>query len=214
MPRITSISPQKKAKNRFSIYIDGKFAMGLDETLLTKYNLKVDDELSRSLQEELEEKDRKEQAYNGLMNYISYRERCESEVNDWLFRKGFPDLRSELIQRLKDRDFLNDERFAEMFVRDRVNLKQWGPLRLRQELLKKRISRDIIERSIVNISEDVDFHAMAADLAARKVKTIPKPTLKDKQRIWSYLQRRGYDSAGIQNALSAHSFEVGQDNSK
>ena len=206
MCKITSITPQKKAKNRFSIHVDGKFVMGIDETLLTRHNLNVGDELSTSLQKALEEEDRTEMAYNGLLNYISYRERCESEVRDWLFRKGFPDLREELIQRLKDRNYLNDARFAEMFVRDRVNLKQWGPIRLRQELAKKRIARDIIDIAIESISEDVDFHALAADLAARKLKSIDKPTLKDKKRIWAYLQRRGYENASIQLAFTGYTF--------
>lgn len=208
MPKITAITPQKKAKDRFSIFLDGKFELGVHESLLTKFNLKVGDEMSNELRLELEERDRTELAYSGLLNYIAYRERCESEVSDWLFRKGFPDLRSELIQRLIDKNYLNDERFARLFTRDRVKLKQWGPTRLRQELMKKRINRDIIEQAIENISEEVDFNAMATDLAARKLKSISEPTLKDKKRIWAFLQRRGYNAGSIQFALSNHIFKL------
>lgn len=208
MPKITAITPQKKAKNRCSIFIDGSFAFGLDFKLVDEYNLKVGNAFDPDLQKELEDRDRTELAYNGLLNYIAYRERCESEVNDWLFRKGFADLRSELIQRLKDKNYLNDERFTSLFVRDRVKLKQWGPTRLRQELMKKRIHRDTIEQAIENISEEVDFNAMAADLAARKLKSMAEPTLKDKKRIWTFLQRRGYDAGSIQFALSLHTFKL------
>lgn len=208
MPKITAIAPQKKAKNRYSVFIDGKFAFGLDVKIVDEYKLKVGDSFDPALHNELEKKDRTELAYNGLLNYIAYRERCESEVQSWLFKKGFADLRSELIQRLKERNYLNDERFTELFIRDRVKLKQWGPARLRQELMKKRISRDSVEEAIETIAEEVDFNAMAADLAARKLKSVANPTLKDKKRVWTFLQRRGYDAASIQLALSTHTFRI------
>ena len=206
MPNITAITTQKKSPNRYSIFVDGKFELGVAGSLVLRYNLKVGDELTPVLKKELEEDDRIELAYNGLLNFIAYRERCENEVREWLFKKGYRDLQDELIARLKERDYLNDERFARLYVRDRVKLKAWGPVRLRHELMSKRISKPIIENTLLAIQDDVDFDQIAADLTRQRLRSIPKPTYRDKKRLWAFLQRRGYTTSSISKALAGFVF--------
>ncbi|MCF7822937.1 MAG: RecX family transcriptional regulator [Candidatus Marinimicrobia bacterium] len=211
MGKITAITQQKKMQQRFSIFVDGKFELGVDGSLVLKYDLKVGDEFTPKIKLELEDNDRIELAYNGLLNYIGYRERCEYEVHEWLFKKNYADLEGELIGRLKDKNYLSDERFARLFARDRVKLKSWGPIRLRQELGYKRISNDIIESAIEEIREEYDFDQLAHEQTQRKLKTISNPTMKDKKRLWTFLQRRGFESSSILKALGNIKFQTETD---
>ncbi len=206
MAKITALTPQKKLKNRFSIFVDGKFKTGIDGSLVLKYNLKVGDIYTSELEQDLANDDRVEMAYLGLINYISYRERCEHEIHEWLFKKGYIDLEDELVTRLKDRGFLSDARYARLFIRDRVKLKSWGPVRLRHELRKKRIDKQTIENEIDDIREEYDFNQLAINLLQSKIKYINRPTLKDKKRLWSFLQRRGYETSSIVAALEMIAF--------
>ncbi len=206
MPKITKITQQKKLRERFNLFVDGKFEVGVDGSLILKYDIKVGDEYTEELKHDLENDDRIEMAYTGLLNFIAFRERCEQEVKDWLYKKKYHDLSDELIARLKDRNYLNDERFARLFIRDRVKLKGWGPIRLRHQLNSKRISKQIIESEIESIREDYDFNQMALDLAERKLKHISSPTYKDKKRLWSLLQRNGFEGASISYALQGFTF--------
>lgn len=206
MPKITAITQQKKLQDRYNLFVDGKFEMGLDGSIVLKYDLKRDDEFTPELKNNLEENDRIELAYSGLLNYISYRERCEYEVNQWLYKKKYSDLKDELVTRVQDKNYLNDERFARLYIRDRVKLKGWGPIRLRHELGLKRIAKHIIELEVESIREETDFDQMALEQVQRKLKNIPEPTFKDKKRLWSFLQRRGFEASSISKSLSEFTF--------
>ncbi len=206
MPKITKITQQKKLSERFNLFVDGKFEIGVDGSLIVKYDIKVGDEYTDELKHELENDDRIEIAYIGLINFIAFRERCEQEVKDWLYKKKYHDLADELINRLTERNYLNNERFARLFIKDRVKIQGWGPIRLRHELNAKRISKQIIESELEAIREDFDFNQMAQDLAERKLKNIPQPTYKDKKRLWSLLQRHGFEGPSISFALQGITF--------
>ncbi|NQV29956.1 MAG: RecX family transcriptional regulator [Candidatus Marinimicrobia bacterium] len=206
MPKITSITQQKKLRDRFSLFIDGKFEMGIDGSLVLKYDLKVGDIFSEALKHDLENDDRLEMAYLGVLNFIAFRERCENEVHAWLFKKKYIDLEAELLTRLKDKNYLNDERFARLFILDRVKIKGWGPIKLRHELNSKRIAKNIIEAGIEAIGEDYDFIQMATELAERRMKHIENPTMRDKKRLWSLLQRKGFEGSTISQAISEFTF--------
>jgi len=206
MPKITKITQQKKLRERFNLFVDGKFEIGVDGSLIVKYDIKVGDEYSETLKHDLENDDRVEMAYTGLLNFIAFRERCEFEVREWLFKKKYQDLGDELIQRLKDKNYLSDERFARLFIRDRVKIKGWGPTRLRHQLYAKRISKHIIENEIEAIRDDFDFDELASDLVQRKLRNIHRPTFKDKKRLWSLLQRRGFEGPSITTALQDYTF--------
>jgi len=206
MPKITSITQQKKLRERYNLFVDGKFEIGVHGSLIQKHGIEVGQEYSESLKLELENDDRVEMAYTGLLNFIAFRERCESEVRDWLFKKKYADLTEELVQRLKDRNYLSDERFARLFMRDRVKIKGWGPVRLRHELAAKRVAKHLIEVALEEIRDEFDFREMARDLADRKLKHLPRPTYKDKKRLWSFLQRRGFEPSAISHALEGRTF--------
>jgi regulatory protein len=206
LSKITKITQQKKLRERFNLFIDGKFELGVDGSLIVKYDIKVGDEYTDELKLDLVNDDRVEMAYTGLLNFIGYRERCEYEVKQWLYKKKYHDLSDELITRLKNQNYLNDERFAQLFIRDRVKIKGFGPIRLRHELNAKRISKQIIESEIEAIREEYDFNQLAFDLAERKLKHIEQPTYKDKKRLWSLLQRRGFEGSSISSALHGYSF--------
>ncbi len=206
MPKITAITQQKKLQQRFNIFVDGKFEIGVDGSLILKYDLQTGDPYTATLKHDLENDDRVEMAYTGLLNFIGYRERCEFEVHEWLYKKGFKDLEDDLIQRLKDKNYLDDARFARLFVRDRVKLKGLGPIRLRHDLQAKRIAKNIIEDELEAIRDDYDFDQMAAEQIQRKMKYLSRPILKDKKRLWSFLQRRGFEASSINFALSEIEF--------
>ena len=206
MPTITAITQQKKLKDRFSVFVDGKFELGLAGSLITKYDIKVGDVYTDKLKGDLENDDFSEMAYTRLLNYLAYRERCEYEVNQWLFRKGYQDLKDDLVARLKDHDYLNDARYARLFIRDRVKLKGWGPIRLRHELNSKRIDKGIIDVEIESIKDDSDFDQLALDLVLRKTKNLAAPNFNDKKRLWSLLKRHGFETSTINAALSQINF--------
>ena len=70
-------------------------------------------------------------------------------------RLGAPDeVCDALIERLEQEGYLNEERFARAFVRDKYRFNGWGPLRLQAELRRHRIPSRLIDAAIEELEEE------------------------------------------------------------
>ena len=88
-----------------------------------------------------------EEAFSRLASYCAYAEHSAQEVRKkcrgWEISDEVCDA---LIERLEQEGYLNEERFARAFVRDKYRFNGWGPLRLQAELRRHRIPSRLIER--------------------------------------------------------------------
>ncbi len=81
--------------------------------------------------------------------YLNRRERTVAEVRAQLERKGVSaELIDAAVGTFAEQGFLNDERFAELFVSDKRELEQWGSERIRRGLLARGIERELAERAL------------------------------------------------------------------
>ena len=69
MPKITKLEVQKKNKERFNLYLDNEFEMGIDIDTLVKFNLKKDQILEPSDMEQIQKHDH----YRRGLNSTSHR---------------------------------------------------------------------------------------------------------------------------------------------
>jgi len=86
MSEVTAIEPQKK-KERFNIFVDGKFAFGLDAETLVKSGLKVGQEISEKEIEKLVFENEVRKLMEKALHFLSFRPRSESEVSQYLRRR-------------------------------------------------------------------------------------------------------------------------------
>jgi len=81
--------------------------------------------------------------------YLNRRERTVAEVRAQLERKGVsPELIDPAVQTFAEQGFLDDERFARLFVSDKRELEQWGSERIRRGLLARGVDRELAERAL------------------------------------------------------------------
>ena len=81
--------------------------------------------------------------------YLNRRERTVAEVRAQLQRKGVsPELVDPAVRTFAEQGFLDDERFAQLFVADKRELEQWGSERIRRGLLARGIDRELAERAV------------------------------------------------------------------
>ena len=85
-----------------------------------------------------------------LASWCSVCERCTADVEARL-RKSDVDAAAAatIIERLKAENFVNDERYARAFVRDKAALQGWGPMKIRQHLAQKHIDSGTITEALV-----------------------------------------------------------------
>ncbi|SDK87087.1 regulatory protein [Salinimicrobium catena] len=139
-----------------------------------------------------------------LMQFCAYRDRSQKEVEDKLLEmRMIPEAREQIIIKLMQEDFLNEERFARSFVRGKFRIKKWGRIRIRQELKLREISSPIIKLAMTEINED-DYRETLIELAEKKLKLLREPNkLKRRKKLSDHLLQKGYEAGLVFDLTSS-----------
>ncbi len=139
-----------------------------------------------------------------LQHYCAYQERCHSEVRSKLLELGIKGTALEdIIAALIQEDFLNEERFANAYVSGKLNIKNWGRIKIIQGLKLKRVSEYCINKAIKNI-DATHYFSIAEKVIIKKwasLNTI-KVDWKRKQKTTLYALQRGFEQNIIQEVLN------------
>ncbi|MCL5003750.1 MAG: RecX family transcriptional regulator [Patescibacteria group bacterium] len=214
MPQITQITPQKR-KGIFNIFIDGKFAFGLDAENLVKFHLKEGLNLNEGEIKSIKD----EYLFNRLLasafNFLSYRPRSKKEVEKNLDQKLYKllgakgrggtnlSIKKRIIEKLEFLGLLNDKEFARWLSEQRSQgLKARGPALIKKELLGKGVSREEAERIYRRQKKSDRSGLLSSILAkkARRIKGVEYP--KFRQKLLELLLRRGFDYEEAKEAVA------------
>lgn len=126
-------------------------------------------------------------------------EMCSYEVEQKLRRRGLTqDEIEKVTDSLVDRKFIDDQRFATAFTRDRYRFARWGRNKIRSHLILKRIPRQMIDEamSAVDLRE---YARIAYQVIAARLRSIPAdmPRYEQRQRLLRFAAGRGYETSLI-----------------
>lgn len=187
--KISKIEPQKKNKKRCSIFIDGKFSVGLTKEIVIRYNLHEGLEITDREFDEILHQAEKGKIANRAFKILHYRERSVEELRTRLIRIGFDDqLVDELVDELIADKTLDDERFANAFVNDYTNLKPRGNRFIISELNKKGIAKELTARLVSTRDE----RKMIKQYVEKKASNLDIKNPKERQRLVRRLMTRGF----------------------
>lgn len=185
---ITDIEVQKKDKNRVSIFLDDRYAFGLD--IMTAATLSRGERLTRERIEELKEKDALSRAWKYSLRFLGARARSIKEMRIYLKGKEFSGvIIDKVVEKLLDAGYLNDGEFAGLWVDSRRRFNPRGCWLLRQELKQK----GVCESDIENALDDYDEGEAAWSAVVRKLpvwKALDSEKLKKK--VFAFLSSRGF----------------------
>ncbi|MBY0121858.1 recombination regulator RecX [Bacillus sp. S/N-304-OC-R1] len=212
MPTITKITVQEKLKDRYNIFLDEKYAFSIDEDVLIKHGLKKGVELDEFAILEIGYQDDIRKAYNTAIQYLSRRMRSEKEVRQYLSGKEVNEIViQEVIHKLNEYKFLNDQEFAIAFVRTLMNTTDKGSGIIRGELREKGISEDIIDKAMKEFPFEREFEA-ALKICAKFVEKNTRDSSRiTKQKLEQTLFRKGYSNEIIRAAIAETEMDKGED---
>ena len=194
--RITAIKPAVKTKGRYNIFVDGKYSFSLAEQQLLDLQPKLNEEISSQRLSVLKKESDFGKKYARTLELIMRRVRSVKEIQDYGWRKKWePEETGRIIERLKTKGYLDDEKFAEAWVRSRAALKNISRRKLTLELRQKGIEGDIIEHALDH-SEDYSEQKALKDLIMKKQVRYP-----DRNKFIAYLMRQGFRYDEIKQAL-------------
>ena len=136
-----------------------------------------------------------EQALAALMRLCARAERSEEDARRLMTRWGVaPADRERVLERLRRDRFIDDARYAEAFVREKINLSGWGARKIADALHRKRIAREISDLITMCVQ----------NLLRRKVRTTRAATPYElKNKLIRYGLAQGYDYEAVRDAADA-----------
>lgn len=134
--------------------------------------------------------------------YCAYQERTQQEVRTKLYTYGLePDDVEEIIVRLGQEKMLDEERYAQAYVRGKYGLKKWGRRKIVQGLKAKGISEYCIKQGLKEIDYDVYEQNLQQLLEKKNATEKEKNPFARRQKLSYYLMSKGYESDLVQDAL-------------
>ncbi|MEO6109656.1 MAG: regulatory protein RecX [Candidatus Saccharimonadales bacterium] len=207
--KITSISVQVRDKERVNVSVDGKYRFSLDITQVSELGVKIGKEYTEEELVTLEEESQYGKLYGRTLEYSLMRPHSQREVRDYLYRKTrdsltklgtikkgvSPALTERVYNRLVEKGYVNDEKFARFWIENR-NLRKGSSLRrLSAELSAKGVERGIIE-SLLKESDRDDADEL------QKIILKKRNRYDDEQKFMAYLARQGFSYDDIKAALN------------
>lgn len=207
MTKITRITTQKKNTERYNIFLSegagDKYGFSVGVDVLIEFNLHKDLELTDMMINKLIKQDTLHKSYSKVINYLGYRMRTEKEIRDYLVKDEVDEEHVEqIIQKLHERKLIDDQEFAMMFVRSRIQTTSKGPAMVKQELQAKGVSKDYATKAVELYTYGVQYEK-AEKLVEKRLNRMSKDSFtKQLQKIRTLLMRNGFSGDVIKDVLA------------
>ncbi|RYY48222.1 MAG: RecX family transcriptional regulator [Chitinophagaceae bacterium] len=136
-----------------------------------------------------------EKAWQKIKHYCAYQERSHVETKEKLYSFGlYKQEVEELLSRLIEENYLNEERYAIAFAGGKFRMKQWGRIKIKYELQQKRVSSYCVKKALSAIPES-DYAITLRKLAESKLLTLKseRNIFIKRTKLRNYLLQKGFE---------------------
>lgn len=202
--KITDVKPQKKRKERYSLYHESEFIIGVSADTLLSFSISAGVVLTPSLFQKIKESEEYSAVKDRCYLLLSGRDHSAGELRSKLVQKGFSsEMTNRVVDEFAEKGLLNDREFALKFAADKAELRGWGPVKIQNELRIKGVSKSAAVEAVKTVSESLDQTEICVDLALKRKRHFLREDdpYKRKQKIYRYLAGKGYRTEAISKAI-------------
>jgi len=98
----------------------------------------------------------------------------------------------KVINWLYDHNFINDERFARAYSRDKICFNRWGRRKVAMMLRRMGLDNDVIETGLAAVDEQ-DYREMAISLVQRRAREVDLAVYENKMKAVRWMVSRGFE---------------------
>ena len=197
MSLITDIKQAKGNKKRVHIYIDDEFVCSVDDFTAFKNKLRVGREITRHELEEIVTESEQSSGFERVVDLISRTPKTEKQVRDYLREKGYmPKTISCIVNKLKDYRYIDDQRYAEMYIENYIN--RYGKRKIEQNLILRGIDKETIAECL---EDNQDQSEVVLNFATKFMKN-REPTRENFEKLCRHLAGKGFEWSEISPAIS------------
>lgn len=194
-------------KNKYNVYLSNGEVLNLDERVITSNELLLKKEFNKELYDKVISENKVYEMMDIAIKYIGVRLRSVKEIKDYLKKKYEEENLIELVvDKLIILGYLNDDRFAKAFIKDKLNFTSMGDYKIKMELERLGVSQDIIENNISIIDEKFLEEKMQKQID-KMIRTNKKYTGQAlKNKIYTHLVSAGFTKEKVIRILSIYNF--------
>lgn len=142
-------------------------------------------------------------AYLQLAQFCARGEHCQYELTEKMRRWGMSDeAQARVMARLVGERYVDDERYAQAFVRDKIRYNKWGRRKVEQALWAKHIDDDIRERVLGEVDADEYVSVLRPLLQQRRRSVKADSDYELNQRLVKFALSRGFTFDIIRQCIS------------
>lgn len=203
---------EKKKNGMYQVLFDNDFNVDIHEEIILKYGLLIKKEANDKEIDKMLDENKKYIAYNLSIKYLSAKMRSIKEVREYLYKYSFDkDTVDEVIELLLKETYLDDSIYAKAFINDKILLSNDGPNKIRNKLKELGIREDIIEKSILDFTDEIQIEKIDK-IINKQVKTNRnKSAFALKNKITDYLCNLGYYKSLVIECLNKTSIKEDKD---
>lgn len=193
---------KKIGKEKYKVYFNNTDII-LYEDIILKYNLLCNKNIDIDLIEKVIEENKYYEAYFLSLSYIEKKMRNQKEIEDYLKRKEYStSIINYVLDKLSNMGLINDIKYIEAFINDKILLSSYGPYKIKNELINLDLDANEIDNYLNKISSKV-WREKLQKIVDKKLKLLKnKSYFMLINKLKNDLYNLGYDSSMIEEVLS------------
>jgi regulatory protein len=153
-----------------------------------------------------------QEAYLQLAALCAQAEHCQQEMRDKMRRWELDEsIQNRIIARLVKERYIDDERYARAFVKDKVRYNKWGRRKVQQALWQKHIDSDIQQRVLDEIDEKEYLDVLRPLLKQKRKSTKAANDYELRQKLVRFALGRGFGFDIIRQCLNVDDIDIDEE---
>lgn len=138
-----------------------------------------------------------------MADWCARQERAAYDVRQKLKSIGLDeDGCEEIVKKLIEEKYVDDQRYSRFFVKDKFKFNGWGRIKIRYQLVQKKIDNNLIEEAMDEINEE-EYEEKLTHLLKNKHKSIKNKDLwQSRAALFRFAQSRGYENEPTNRIIS------------
>lgn len=150
-----------------------------------------------------------QEAYLQLAALCAQAEHCQEEMRVKMRRWELNEtVQNRIVSRLVKERYIDDERYARAFVKDKIHYNKWGRRKVQQALWQKHIDSEIQQRVLDEIDEKEYLDVLSPLLKQKRKSIRAESDYELKQKLIRFALGRGFGFDIIRQCLNVDDIDI------
>jgi regulatory protein len=130
-------------------------------------------------------------------------EQCSTDIRKKIIASGLDkDAADNIITKLKEDNFINDERYINSYIAEKFRINKWGKVKMKYYLKMKGLEDILIQNGLDEINEE-EYHDTLIKTLKQKARQVKKKNKFEKMgQVIRFAQNRGFEPELIHRYLN------------